>query len=179
MNSFTNISPYELAGNPMKMIGKDWMLVSAAKNTDGDSFGKDYNTMTASWGGVGVLWNKPVAFVFVRPERHTYLFTEDSPYMTLSFFGGEMRDALTFCGRNSGRDTDKAAECSLTPVFEQGENGRSVYFQEAKCVLKLRRIYADSIEPSAFVDQAPLEFYRTDGFHKMYVCEITDVLVKD
>ena len=177
--SFKKITPNDIADNPFQLIGQDWMLITSADKEGDLVCGKDYNTMTASWGGVGVLWNKPVAFVFVRPERHTYLFTEDSPYMTLSFFGGEMRDALTFCGRNSGRDTDKAAECSLTPVFEQGENGRSVYFQEAKCVLKLRRIYADSIEPSAFVDQAPLEFYHTDGFHKMYVCEITDVLVKD
>ena len=178
MCSFKEISPYELTGNPLQMIGKDWMLVSAADGTEGAEFGKNYNTMTASWGGVGVLWNKPVAFVFIRPERNTYLFTEDSDYMTLSFFGGERRDALTFCGRHSGRDTDKAAECGLTPVFEEEDGGRSVYFEEATCVLKLRRLYGDSIKTDAFYDDAPLDFYRTDGLHKMYVCEIEKVLVK-
>ena len=179
MNNFKSISPYELAENPFHIIGMDWMLVSAAKNTDGDKFGTDYNTMTASWGGVGVLWNRPVAFVFVRPERHTFLFTEDSPFMTLSFFGGEMRSELTFCGRNSGRDTDKAAHCSLTPVFTGENEGRSVYFDEAKLVIKARKLYADSITPDAFIDKAPLDFYRTDGLHKMYVCEITEVLVRE
>lgn len=178
MSSFRQISPYELTENPMKMIGKDWMLVSAADGTDGTCFGKNYNTMTASWGGVGVLWGKPVAYVFIRPERNTYLFTEESEYMTLSFFGGERRDDLTFCGRNSGRDVDKAAKCGLTPVFEEDEGGRSVYFEEASCVMKLRRLYGDSIKPERFYDEAPLDFYRTDGLHKMYVCEICEVLVK-
>ena len=46
-------------------------------------------------------------------------------------------------------------------------------------MLKLRRIYGDSIDPAAFTDEAPLDFYRTDGLHKMYVCEITEVLVRD
>ena len=179
MNRFREVSPYELAENPMKMIGKEWMLVSAAKDTPGEVFGTDYNTMTASWGGVGVLWAKPVAFVFVRPERHTYRFTEESPYMTLSFFGGEMKDVLAFCGKVSGRDTDKVKECSLTPVFKWDGDGRYVYFDEARCVLKLRRIYGESIDPAAFTDEAPLDFYRTDGLHKMYVCEITEVLVRD
>ena len=27
--------------------------------------------MTASWGGMGILWNKPVVFVFIRPQRFT------------------------------------------------------------------------------------------------------------
>ncbi len=179
MNNFIEISPYELAANPMKMIGKDWMLVSAAKETDGEVFGKDYNTMTASWGGVGVLWNRPVAFVFIRPERHTYLFTEDSDTMTLSFFSSEWREALTFCGRNSGRDVDKAEKCGLTPVFTNDNGKRGVYFDEASCVMTLRKMYADSLETSCFSDEAPLEFYRTDGLHKMYVCEITSVLVRE
>jgi len=178
MKSFTSVSPYEFVGNPMKMIGKDWMLVSAAKDTGSDTFGKDYNTMTASWGGVGVLWNRPVAFVFVRPERHTFLFTEESPYLTLSFFGGEMREELAFCGRNSGRDVDKAEKCGLAPLFSSDENGRSVFFSEAKVVLKTRKLYGKELDMGAFADDAPLEFYRTDGVHKMYVCEITEVLVK-
>lgn len=48
-----------------QLIGQEWMLITA-----GDS--ASYNTMTASWGGIGWLWNKPVAFIFVRPERYTH-----------------------------------------------------------------------------------------------------------
>ena len=177
MSSFREVSPYEIEGNFIKEIGKDWMLVSAAAES-GDVFGKDYNTMTASWGGVGVLWNKPVAFVFIRPERHTYTFTEDSEYLTLSFFGGEKREELTLCGRKSGREVDKAKECGFTPVFAEAESGRHVYFEEAEKVLLLRKMYAAPLDTGAFCDTMPLEFYRTDGMHKMYVCEIVKALVK-
>ena len=178
MNSFKEISPFELQGNHVHKIGRDWMLVSAADGTDGDVFGENYNTMTASWGGVGVLWNKPVAYVFIRPERHTFTFTEESDFMSLSFFGGEKRDVLTMCGRTSGRDTDKVGKGGLTPVFAEADGGRHVYFEEASEVLLLRKMYAAPIETSAFTDQAPLEFYRTDGLHRMYVCEIVKALVK-
>ena len=99
--------------------------------------------------------------------------------MTLSFFSSEWREALAFCGRNSGRDVDKAENCGLTPVFAKDNGKRSVYFDEASCVMTLRKMYADSLETSCFSDEAPLEFYRTDGLHKMYVCEITSVLVRE
>ena len=94
--SYKEIKAQDLSGNTFQMIGSDWMLVTAA---DGERF----NTMAASWGGMGILWNKPVAFVFIRPQRYTYEFTEKSDTLTLSFFGGKEREALTVCGRKSGR----------------------------------------------------------------------------
>ena len=64
MNGYKKIAPEAVSGNTFNMIGREWMLVTAT-----DSEGK-VNTMTASWGGVGVLWNRDVAFVFVRPQRY-------------------------------------------------------------------------------------------------------------
>lgn len=179
MNKFTQISPYEMSGNPIEQIGREWMLVSAAKSGNGVKCGVDYNTMTASWGGVGVMWGKPVAFVFIRPERHTYTFIENSDYMTLSFFGAEQRETLAFCGKTSGRDTDKAEKCSLTPVFTDINGERSVYFDEAKRVLTLRKMYADPIDPALFVDPSCMSFYEKDGLHKMYICEIVSTLERE
>ena len=56
------INPNEIKDNFIELIGKEWMLVSA-----GDK--EKFNMMTASWGGVGVLWNRPVVFAFIRSER--------------------------------------------------------------------------------------------------------------
>ncbi len=161
----------------MKLIGKDWMLVSAA-HSDGDVCGKDFNTMTASWGGVGVLWNRPVAFVFIRPERYTYSFTEGNEYMTLSFYDETMKDALKFCGRNSGRDFNKVAECSLTPVFEAFDSQRAVYFEEAELVLVVKKLYSDFLKEES-LPRCAKPFYAEDGLHKQYICEIVRVLVKE
>lgn len=178
MTEFKKISPYELAENPFKLIDKDWMLVTSANEGEGLVGGKDYNTMTASWGGVGILWNKPVAFVFIRPQRHTYGFSENNDRMTFTFFGEEYRKALTFCGRQSGREYDKAKECGLTPVADTDENGRAVWFDEARIVLKVRKLYAERLSEEAFTDPAPLSSYPTKDYHKMYICEIEEVLVK-
>ena len=174
---FRHIKPTEMNENPFTLIDRDWMLVASADET-GDGCGKDYNMMTASWGGLGILWNKPVAFVFIRPQRHTFTFTERNERMTLSFFGDEWRKALAFCGKYSGRDCDKARECSLTPVFDEN-GGRAVYFDEARLVLVTRKLYAQQLgEKYALSADVPTHYSMND-YHMMYVCEIEDVLVAD
>ncbi len=178
--SFREISPYQLEGNLMDRIGNGWMLVTAANGNAkaGDPCGTTYNTMTASWGGTGVLWGRPVAFVFIRPERHTFSFTEKNDLMTLSFFGEEYRGALAFCGAKSGRDVDKAAECGLTPVFEETESGVAAYFEEADTALVLRKLYARPFDRESFADLSCLSFYENAGMHTVYVCEIEKALVR-
>ena len=111
MNKFIEIDPQELTDNVFKLIGRDWMLITA-----GDE--RRCNTMTASWGGLGVQWNANVAVSFVRPSRYTYEFLEKGKYYTLSFFDSGYRRALQLCGSKSGRDTDKIKEAELTPVFD-------------------------------------------------------------
>ena len=58
---FGRIDPKELNQNVFSMIGEQWMLVTAGT-------AERCNTMTASWGGLGVLWGKPVATVYIRPS---------------------------------------------------------------------------------------------------------------
>ena len=169
MNGYKEISPYEINENPMHMIGERWMLVTA-RHPDGR-----VNTMTASWGGVGVLWGRPVAFVFIRPQRYTYEFTEASDKMTLSFYGEEKRGALRIAGSKSGRDCDKIAECGLTPV----EMDDYVSFEDADTVLCVKKLYKDDLRGDCFTDEAPLSNYAAGDFHRMYVCEIERVLVRE
>ena len=100
----------ELSENFFEAIGKEWMLVTAGNK-------EAFNTMTASWGGIGWLWNKPVAFVFVRPERYTYEFIEKGDFLTLSFLGEENKKIHAVCGSKSGREVDKVKETGLKPLF--------------------------------------------------------------
>lgn len=165
---FTEISPEAIQNNPFKLIGSDWMLVTAGTL---DS----YNTMTASWGGLGVLWNKNIAICFIRPTRYTYGFMESATYFTLSFFGEEHRDALNLCGTKSGRDTDKAAATGLVPVAT--ESG-GVAFAQARLVLECRKIYFQDLNPSHFVDPAIERHYAKKDYHRMYVGEIVRCLAQ-
>ena len=128
----------------------------------------EVNTMTVSWGGVGVLWGKQVALVFIRPQRHTFEFAENGTKMSLTFFDESKKDVLTYCGTKSGRDVDKFKECALKYTLE---NGYPV-FEDAKYTLKLRKIYSDTIKKDCFIDTDSLKWYKNDDFHTMYVCEI-------
>ena len=143
MSTFKEISPFEIAQNPFSLIGKDWALVTA-KNGDG------CNTMTASWGGVGIMWNKPVTFAFIRPQRFTFGLLENEEYFSMSFYPEEYRKALTFCGTKSGRDVDKVKECGFTPNYSE-----------------------KIIDESVVLPQ-----YNGDDYHKMYISEIVKVLSK-
>ena len=106
-----NIDPRELTDNFFEAIGKEWMLVTAGNK-------EKFNMMTASWGCIGWLWNKPVAVAFIRPERFTHEFIEKEDRLTLCFLGEseEMRKAYALCGAKSGRDCDKVAATGLHPV---------------------------------------------------------------
>lgn len=169
MSDFKKITTEELTANPFKLIGKDWMLITA-----GDK--EKFNTMTASWGGVGIMWGKPVATAYIRPQRYTFEFIENGDYYTQSFFDEEYRDALKFCGSKSGRDYDKVKETGLTPVVDD-ETG-AVYFKEAKVVFICKKMYAQFLNEESALTEDVTKWYNGD-YHKMYMSEIVSVLVKE
>lgn len=168
VSTFKEILPEQIQDNPFKLMGKDWALVTSGTK---DSF----NTMTVSWGGVGVMWGKPVAFTFIRPQRHTFGFIENNNYFTMSFFYEEYRDALNFCGTKSGRDYDKPKETGLTPAFT--EDGIP-YFEQARLVLVCKKMYSQFLTEENVIDGEGVKKWYKDDYHKMYVSEITKVLVK-
>lgn len=169
-SKFLEINPRMLEGKFITQIGHEWMLITA-----GDRHA--FNPMTASWGGLGFLWNRPVAFVFVRPQRHTFGLIERAPTFTLTFYTADYKGVLSYCGSHSGRDVDKVKQTGLTPVV--GGTG-AVYFQEAYLVLECRKLYAQDLEENCFITPALVtQHYATRDFHRMYVAEIENALVKE
>ncbi len=169
MKTFREIKPVEIKDNPIHLIGQEWMLVSAGTPAH-------FNTMTASWGCLGELWFKPVCFCFIRPHRYTYEFMEKGDAFTLSFFEEKYKSKLNFCGSRSGRETDKVQECGFTP--REAENG-SVFFDEARLVIECRKLYFQDMDPANFLDSDAMKHYPENDFHRMYVGEITRVLVAE
>ncbi len=168
MKAFQEISAKQITQNPFELIGDDWMLVTSGT-------GEKFNMMTASWGGVGVLWKKDVAFLFIRPQRYTFEFMEKNDAVTLCFFEESNRNVLNLCGSRSGRDIDKIKDTGLTPIVtEQG-----IYYEEAKMVLCCKKLYAQFLDENSFIDPSILpSCYQAGDFHKMYVCSIEKVLIK-
>lgn len=168
MNGFKEIHPEEITENLFDLIGKQWMLVTAGTESC-------YNTMTASWGGAGILWGSPVAFSFIRPQRYTDELIKGSDYYTLSFYEDSYKSALQFCGSKSGREYDKAKETGLTPVFSDD----TVYFGEAKLVLICKKTYAGVFSPDDFIDQSIEKNYPDKDYHNVYIGKIVKVLTKE
>ncbi|MBQ2967792.1 MAG: flavin reductase family protein [Clostridia bacterium] len=167
-NKFKEISPEALTQNPFHMIGKTWMLITAQK-------GDEINTMTASWGGVGIMWNKPVAFIFVRPTRHTYSFLEQSEALSLNFLPEAYRKDLQYCGSVSGRDENKIEKCGFTVSKEQS----APYFAEADTVLLCKKHYAQMLNAEGFIHpEMDEKCYGDKNYHKLYIVEIEKVLQK-
>lgn len=166
MKKEIKIACEQLSNDPFTLIGKQWMLVTAMKD-------KTVNTMTASWGGLGILWNKKVAFVFIRTQRYTKDFVDNSEYLTLSFYDESKRDALTYLGTKSGKDGNKIKAVDFHPII----NGNYAYFEEAHTVIKCKKLYAQELDEKCFMsNKIPKEVYPSDDFHTMYIVEIAEVI---
>ena len=170
MHNFREISVSDLNIHPYTAIAKEWMLITAGNEERG------YNTMTASWGGLGVLWKKNVATAYIRPQRYTKEFVDREPLYTLCFFPEEYKKALGYLGTHSGRDGDKVRAAGLTPVFLDDTTA----FAEASLVLVCRKLYRAPLMEEGFLDKSVLEdCYPSRDLHDMYIGEITAVLVKE
>lgn len=165
---FKKADVYALPYNVFNEIGNNWTLISA-KNADGK-----VNTMTASWGAMGILWSKPAMTVYIRQSRYTKEFVDSSEYFTVSLFDGHKK-ALGILGTKSGRDGDKIAEVGFHIADLDGQPG----FEEAKCVLVGRKMYSADI-PIADIPAEDVERYYKDGdYHTMYIAEIVACYVNE
>lgn len=153
--------------NPFTKIGKDWALITA-----GDKI--KCNTMTVSWGGMGVLWGKNVAYIFIRESRYTKEFIDQGDFFSVSFFKEDYREALNYCGANSGRDQDKFAKAHLTPAFRHG----IPYPDEAEFVILCQKMATIPITEENLDPKLMEKWYKDKDMHTMYVGEIIDVMAR-
>ncbi|MGP1471855.1 MAG: flavin reductase family protein [Schwartzia sp. (in: firmicutes)] len=169
MAQFREIPPSEISDNPFTLIGQDWMAVTAAAE------GR-VNTMTASWGGLGILWGLPVATIYVRPQRYTREMIDGSRTFSLSVFDEAHRPTLSYFGSVSGRDADKIEVSGLTVAYER----ETPYFAEARLVLLCRKLYRQALSPEDFVDPVLAHQWCPDGdYHILYVGAVEKVLRRE
>ena len=169
MANFREISPKDITDNPFRLIGDDWMLVTAES-------AKKTSMMTASWGGLGVMWNRPVAYIAVRPQRFTKTLIDSSESLSLCFFDKKYRKELAYSGKASGRDEDKVAHTG----FHVAHTANAPYFEESRMALICKKLLAEAYTPESFVEKSLVpENYAAGDFHTLYILEIQKVLVRD
>ena len=144
---------------------KKWALLTAGKT---DSF----NSMTISWGGLGTLWNKPVATVYVRTSRYTHDFMDTNNYFSISFYPEQYRKTLGVLGSKSGRDMDKMRASGLTPK----KAGETISFEEAETTIICRKLFKQSLEVANMPEDVIKDLYTGQAPHDMYIGEVVAIL---
>jgi len=155
-------------GKVIDKISNEWMLI-----TSGNA--KKSNSMTASWGSLGYIWNKPVATIYVRHTRYTKKFLDESDFFSLCFFDKKYLGDLKYLGTHSGRYDDKLAKTNLTLVYQDG----IPFIKEASIVIICHKEYAQDMTAESFCDQNLYhQNYKNELPHKMYIGEIIHTFVK-
>lgn len=169
MNKFIEIKPEELNKSPFQLIGSDWMLITAEKDNK-------VNTMTASWGGFGVMWGKNVAYIVIRPQRFTKEFVDNSDTFSLTFLDKSFKKQLSYLGSVSGRDEDKISKSNLT--IQHSDN--TPYFEEGNLAIICKKLYAQEFKPECFItSELDNEWYPKKDYHTLYIAEMGKVLIKE
>ena len=145
-----------------------WFLL-----TSGDLNKNHYNTMTVAWGYFGIMWNKPIAVVVVRPTRYTYEFIEKYDTFTLCAFNINFKDDLLLLGTKSGRDGDKIAETALNIMPSAKVEAPS--FKEAELIIECVKIYWDDFKPANFLNATIENNYPKKDYHRFYFGEIKEI----
>lgn len=167
MHAFQPFPMEKLEFNPFEKIGKEWALVSAGSK-------QKANTMTISWGGVGVLWGKNVVFLFIRDSRYTKEFIDAGDLLSVSFLNSGYKEALSYCGSHSGREEDKMEKAGLTWNYKHS----IPFIDEGNLVFLCQKLSATRITEDSFISPGIQEWYSDKDMHTMYVAEILEVLAR-
>jgi flavin reductase (DIM6/NTAB) family NADH-FMN oxidoreductase RutF len=170
---FSKISANEISDNIFKLVGEDITVITAGKESH-------FNSMAASWGGVGILFNKPVTWCMLRANRYTFEIIKNEHTYTLSYFPEEYKEQVLFFGSKSGRNSDKMKETTLTPV--QTPSGNMTY-KEARLTLECKLTEVTAVNPDDFYNQEDKDFIaggfeEAKEYHRLVFGEITNVWIK-
>ena len=188
LRGFKEVDPWNLHENVFQIIGKDYMELVMGNPTEGA------NAMTAAWGGMGVMWNLPVAFVVVRPaeERYSRHLMDQEPLFSVCFLGDEYNQAKAYLGTAHGWDDPHKIETAglhtgwcgdeLThdASLGLGTHVHTPFIEESRLVLICEKICAQELPRECFNDKALWQQrYTKGGQHCMYIAEIKAAFVKE
>lgn len=160
----------EFQTKPIDLLANQWMALTVGN--------REYaNSMTIAWGSFGQLWSKPIVIVYVSEDRFTKHLMDENEYFTVTAFpeDARYREALSYLGSESGRNTDKMKGCGL--AVEYTDLGNPI-FAEGNLAIECRKIYSDAFN----LDLVPAEvrngMYSELGVHSFYIGEIVNIWEK-
>ncbi len=163
------VTPQDVLVRPFAILDRQWALLVAGAERP--------NPMTVSWGGLGTLWDRPVATVYVRPTRHTFALLDREGEFTLNFLPERHRAALNVCGTASGRDTDKWSAAGLHPAA--AETVAAPRVAEAELAFECRVVATVDLDPARFLDPAAHRLYPERDYHRVFLGEVLAAWAED
>ncbi len=168
-NNFQKHDYFSFSNKLLYNILNNWILISAGNLTK-------YNMMTASWATFGILWNKPIAQVFIRPSRYTYDFIDENEFFSICFFNDSYKDILALLGSKSGKNFNKMKIQGLNPIDYEN---KTIYFEQSEQVLILKKIYKTKFDGNDIDKDVKSLFYPDNkDFHFIFYGQIVNYLTK-
>lgn len=125
------------------------------------------NSMTISWGTLGIEWGKPIFTVFVRENRFTKHQLEKNPEFTINIPVGDFnKKILGICGTKSGHLVDKIKELNLT--LESPKRISVPAIKELPLTLECKVIYKQKQDKNQILEEDRTRYYPQDvegSFH--------------
>jgi flavin reductase (DIM6/NTAB) family NADH-FMN oxidoreductase RutF len=170
---FQQVDPAKITDNVFKLVGQDFTVITAGTELN-------YNSMTASWGGWGILFNEPATWCMLRANRYTLEFIRQENMYTMCYFDDAYKDQVMLFGSASGRNSDKMKQHTLTPV-ETPERG--IAYKEARLIIECELEEITTVAPDdfytvdarTFVTEAYAEAY---DYHKLVFGKITGMWLR-
>ena len=144
--------------------------------------GGKVNTMTISWGTLGIQWGKVIFTAFVRGSRHTEGMLAEAKEFTVNIpFEPIDRNITKVCGTQSGRDMDKISELGL--ILEEPDRISTPGIRQLPVTLECRVLYTQQQYPENMLDAGIRSHYPAesenihDDYHTVYCGEIVSAYV--
>lgn len=139
--------------------------------------GKSCNPMTIGWASYGIMWNKPVFTVMVRPVRYSFSLLEEDGDFTINVPSDTMKKEVGICGSKSGRDIDKIEACNFTT--EQSHMVSVPFIKECPIYLECRTIFTNDVIAGSLKKEMIDMYYPHADLHRFYYGEILGAWVKE
>ena len=168
------IDPFDYANEILHAVKKGVLLTTKTK--------QQINTMSISWGTMGIQWGLPIFTVFVRGCRHTSTMLDKNPEFTVNIpLGAVDKEIIRYCGTKSGRDVDKFKELGL---HEEAPEIISVPgMKELPLTLECKVVYKQQQYPECMTDPEPPTHYLENSqdihadYHTAYYGQIVSAYI--
>lgn len=170
---FTSIEPTEIAANVFKLVGEDYTVITGGR-------ADDFNSMTASFGGWGQLFDYPTTWCFLRANRYTLEYIKEKKTYTMSYFADRYKDQVLYFGSQTGKGTDKMKNSTLSAVETPMGN---MAYKEAQLILECEVIEITTVNPADFYSERGKQFVEeaykeANDYHKLVFGKITSVWIR-